>query len=247
MNKKFLLLALAWCSLFIVPQVLSAQTALVLNGGNVILYGGTTTNKIYVVVNESSTSGISRLSGGGYIISEGQYNYVTWNTGTGTGSYVLPFAASGDYIPFTFNKTTSSSSNIFFSTWATNQQNVPHPGVSDVPAVYIMTGLGDSVTSAIDRFWDIQSTTSVTADLTFSYRGSENTTSSPTDQFKAQHWNGNTCDSWDASVGSGNTGVTSGVGTVGAVTGQTTFSPWVLTRANAPLSNSLFASAGSDV
>jgi hypothetical protein len=124
---------------------------------------------------------------------------------------------------------------------------MPHPGVSNVPLVHFMIGLGDSLSTAIDRFWDIRSTAAVTADLTFSYRGAENTlTTAPLTSLKAQHWNGNLCSGWDPSVGPGNFGVTAGIGTVGPVMAQTTFSPWVLTRATAPLSNTPTASAGID-
>jgi hypothetical protein len=95
-------------------------------------------------------------------------------------------------------------------------------------------GIDGSVQSVIDRWWDITAiagASSVTANLTFTYRGSENTTTlSPTGTFAAQHWNGT---SWDNQVGSG-TGVTSGTGTV-SVTGANTFSPWVLSSSAAPL------------
>src|SRR5690606_29130084 len=77
-----------------------------------------------------------------------------------------------------------------------------------------------------DRFWDIQTSAATTADLTFSYLGTENTTSSPTDTAKAQHWNGS---SWDAQVGIGTPGVIAGVGSAGPFLAQSTFSPWILT------------------
>ncbi|NQX96400.1 MAG: gliding motility-associated C-terminal domain-containing protein [Flavobacteriales bacterium] len=203
-----------------------AQNTLVLNGGITVLNGGTAGTPVYLVVNESNTAGITRLNGGGHIHSENQYNFVKWISGTGIGNYVIPFGVGGnatDYIPFTFNKTTAGNSDLDMSTWATNQQNIPHAGISNVGAVTSMTGLADSVVSALDRFWDIRS--SATADLTFSYLGVENTTASPTDTVKAQHWNGT---SWDAQAGPGNLGIVAGVGTVGPIPGQSTFSPWIL-------------------
>jgi gliding motility-associated-like protein len=219
--------------LFLVPlgkQVMTGQSnALVLNGAYIIMDGGTPTSNIYMVVDQASTTAITR-PGGGHINSEGQYNILKWVSGTNTGNYVFPFGVGGtsaDYIPFTFNKTSASSSDLNISTWTTNQQNMPHPDVSNVAAVTNMIGVTDSLANAIDRFWDIQSP-SVTGDLTFSYRGSENTTMFPVDTFKAQHWNGS---SWDVQAGIGNLGVTTGIGTVGPVTGQSTFSPWVLDRA----------------
>ena len=210
-------------------QVVGQNNALVLNGAYIIMDGGTPTNNIYMVVDQASTAGITR-PGGGHINTENQYNLVKWVSGTNTGNYVFPFGVAGtstDYIPFTFNKTSSSSSDLNISTWTTNQQNMPHPASSNVAAVTGMIGVTDSVANAIDRFWDIQSP-NVTGDLTFSYRGIENTTMFPVDTFKAQHWNGN---SWDVQAGIGNLGVTTGIGSVGPVTGQSTFSPWVLDRA----------------
>jgi gliding motility-associated-like protein len=208
--------------------VFSQNNALVINGAYINLNGGTNTLPVYLVVNQSNISGITRTSG--HIHSEGQYNIVKWNTGTSSGNYIFPFGVGGtasNYIPFTFKKTTTGTAALNISTWATNQQNIPHPAASNVAAVKNMNGTADSVKNAIDRFWDIQSPTPVTADLTFSYRGSENTTLVPTDTFKAQHWNGI---SWDSQVGPGNPGVTAGIGTVGPITGRSTFSPWMLTR-----------------
>ncbi|MBI2281135.1 MAG: VCBS repeat-containing protein, partial [Bacteroidetes bacterium] len=157
-----------------------------------------------------------------------QYNYVKWITAASTGNYLFPFGIGGnsaDYIPFTFNKT-AGTSNIMMSTWATDTQNLPKPAATNVGAVTNMFGTADSVLYAVDRFWDIQTSAATTADLTFSYLGSENTTSSPTNLIMAQHWNGT---SWDTQVGPGTIGVTAGVGTAGPFVGQNTFSPWVLT------------------
>lgn len=228
---NYQLIFIFWVTVFNPFNLSFAQNnALVLNGAYMILDGGTPATNIYLVVDQSNPLGIVRL-GGGHINSEGQYNIVKWNAGTSTGAYTFPFgvgANAADYIPFTFNKTTAASSDISMSTWTTNAQNMPHPSVSNVAAVSNMIGVPDSVQNAIDRFWDIQSSASVTADLTFSYRGSENTTLVPSDPFKAQHWNGT---SWDPQTGTGNAGVTTGIGTVGPVLAQTTFSPWTLTRA----------------
>lgn len=205
-----------------------AQNTLVLNGGITVLNGGTAGTPVYLVVNESNTAGITRLAGGGHIHSENQYNFVKWISGSGTGNYVFPFGIGSnlaDYIPFTFNKTTAGASDIDMSTWQTNIPNIPHAAATNVGPVTSMTGTADSVLYALDRFWDIETSGAVTADLTFSYLGIENTTSNPTDTVKAQHWNGS---SWDPQVGPGNIGVVAGVGTAGPFTGQTTFSPWIL-------------------
>ena len=227
-TMKFTISCIVWILLFD-TNVFSQNNMLVLNGAYLNMNGGSNTSRIYLVVNQNSALGIVRISG--HIHSEGQYNIVKWNTDTGTGDYIFPFGVAGnanDYIPFTFNKTTTGSTTIGISTWSTNQQNLPHPATSNVAAVNSMIGTTDSVRSAIDRFWDIQSPFPVTADLTFSYRGSENTTLIPTDTFRSQHWNGTV---WEDQAGQGNPGVIAGIGKVGPVTGRTTFSPWVLTRA----------------
>ncbi|MBL4593184.1 MAG: gliding motility-associated C-terminal domain-containing protein [Flavobacteriales bacterium] len=219
---SFLVMLVLCCS------ITQAQNTLVLNGGITVLNGGTAGTQVYLVVNESNTAGITRLAGGGHIHSENQYNFVKWISGTGTGNYVFPFGVGGnaaDYIPFTFDKTSAGSSNIDMSTWQTNIPNMPHPAATNVGAVTSMTGTADSIVSALDRFWDIQTSAATTADLTFSYLGIENTTASPLDTVKAQHWNGA---AWDPQVGVGNLGVVAGVGTAGPFIGQTTFSPWIL-------------------
>ena len=229
-RKSYLNFSLAFC-LLTSYTALGQNNDLVLDGAYIVLDGGTPATNIYMVVEQSNPVGIVRQSGG-HIHSEGQYNFVKWNSGTGIGNYVFPFGVGGnaaDYIPFTFNKT-AGSSNIGISTWNSNPQNVPWATISNVGAVTNMniTGTIDlSVPSVIDRWWDIQSP-SATADLTFSYRGTENTTVAPTDTFKAQHWNGA---AWDPQAGPGNPGVITGIGTVGPIVGQTTFSPWILTRA----------------
>ncbi len=205
----------------------SAQNnLLVLDGAYIVLDGGTAANSMYVVIDEPSDQGIVRLSGG-HVHSENQYHYIKWLNTNGAGNYLFPFGVNAaDYIPFTFGKTSGGVNDILVSTWTTNQANLPYPNATNVGAVTSMTGTADAIQRAIDRFWDIQSPAPVTSDLTFSYRGIENTTMNPTGQIFAQHWNGA---AWDSQVGPGTPGVVAGVGTSGIVAGQTTFSPWVLT------------------
>jgi hypothetical protein len=189
-------------------------------------------NSHKITITNGANTGVVRTNG--YAVSETNSSVnpsiIQWNM-SGTGSYVYPFGVSGTYIPFTFNKTTAGSSNISVSTRATSgSNNSPWAGASNVGSVgnmtsYYATYYNDAtIPSVIDRWWDITASAAVTANLTFSYRGSENsTTAAPTGLFQAQHWNGS---SWDLPVGSG-TGTTSGVGTVTA-SAQSTFSPWVL-------------------
>jgi len=196
-------------------------------------------NSYTLTVTNTATGAIVRTNG--YAVSETNAainpSVIQWNmTAANTGAHIYPFGVAGTYIPFTFNKTsTANAVNIKVSTRATGTTNTPWAGVSSVAAVGNMfstvIGADGSLESVIDRWWDINASAAVTANLTFVYRGSENTTTyGPTGTFGAQHWNGT---SWDAPVGSG-TGVTAGTGTV-TVTGASTFSPWVISNIAAPL------------
>lgn len=223
---------------------MSQNNALVLNGAYMILSGGTQTQNICMVVNQTNTAGIVRTSG--HISSEGQYNLVKWNSGSNTGNYAVPFGVGGvatDYIPFQFNKTSAGNADLTVSTYSTNNANSPFPN-----PVTSMTQAPNS----IDRFWDVRSSATITGDVSFSYRGIENTnTSCPTDSVKAQYWN-NTTGPWSSLMGPGNLGVTSGIGSVGSIPNQTYFQNtetiWALTspllNVNAGTSSSL-ACAGS--
>jgi gliding motility-associated-like protein len=200
--------------------------ALVLNGGYMVMNGGTTLNNVHLVVNQTSPQGIVRLPQGGHIISENQYNFITWMSGNSNGNYIFPFGVGGNaanYIPFSFNKT-AGNSTMSVSSWGTNQQNTPKPLLSTVAPVSNMLGVTDSVLYALDRFWDIRAV-GTTADLTFSYLGAENTTSSPLSPIKMQKWDGTV---WEAPLVSGSIGVNAGVGVAGPLMGQTNFSPTVL-------------------
>jgi gliding motility-associated-like protein len=220
------ILALLVLTLFLNVKSYTQNNVLVLDGAYIVLDGGTAANSMYVVIDEPSDQGIVRLSGG-HIHSENQYHYIKWFNTNGAGNYLFPFGVNAaDYIPFTFGKTSAGTNNITVSSWTTDQANFPRPALTNVAAVTSMTGTADAVQRAIDRFWDVQSPNPVVADLTFSYRGIENTTMNPLGQIFAQHWNGA---AWDPQVGPGTPGVTLGVGTSGLVMGQTTFSPWVLT------------------
>lgn len=205
--------------------LLNAQNALVLNGAYVMMNGGTSANPTYLVINQNNVNGIIR-PGGGHIHSENQYNYVEWVTGVNTGVYTIPFgvgAVPADYIPLTFNKINASNITLTVSTYSTNAANNPMPGAST------SNGAGVAAVSAIpqapraiDRYWDIKTNAAVNADITFSYRGIENTITGsgacPTDTIKAQNWNGA---AWNPLKGPGNPGVNTGIGTVGPISFNT--------------------------
>ena len=193
-------------------------------------------NSNTLTVSNAATGAITSVNG--YIISETNVavnpSIVRWNMQAATGAHVFPFGVAGTSIPFTFNKTTNTPADISVSTRTTGSNNQPWAGISNVGPVTNMAsatlGLSDASTDAvIDRWWDIQTTAPVTADITFSYRLSENTTTySPLD-FGAQHWNGSL---WEAPLGSGS--VLAGVGVVQA-NGLSSFSPYVLAPLVFPL------------
>jgi hypothetical protein len=197
-------------------------------------------NSRTLTIANNATTAVIRTSG--YAISENNVavnpSIMKWQMGTTTGAHIFPFGvATGAYIPVTFNKTTGTAADISIATRATTvTNNTPWAGASNVAAVanmYDATIGGDgSIPAVIDRWWDITASAAVTANVTFSYQGSENTLSAPynTGNLGAQHWNGT---SWDAPVGSA-VAVTSGVGSVTA-SGISTFSPWVLASVTAPL------------
>lgn len=190
----------------------------------------------------------------GYIISETPVavnnSIIRWYTRTTGGSHVFPFGVAGSKIPFTFNITTpmaGANDYVDVSTRATGSNNQPWAGLSNVAAVTNMTSPNTAPTPAyvdgsievvIDRWWDITPLTAVTADATFSYRGSENTLIAPyqTDLIGPQYWNG-AAGGWvnnNQIIGAGAAAVTAGVGNVTA-TGLTTFCPWVLSAKLHPL------------
>ncbi len=187
---------------------------------------------------------------GGYIISETNAavnnSIVRWYMRTTGGAHIYPFGVlAGTQIPFTFNATAAMANAAGFidvSTRATAaNDNQPWAGASNVGAVSQMfcpnnltTGNVCAAGSVIDRWWDITNSHPVTADITFSYLGSENTiTNAPTGNIGAQFWDGAGWVLDNASFGS-NVGVTAGVGSVLA-SGIATFCPWVLTSKLVPL------------
>ena len=233
-SKIFLANALTIVAMLLFHSAIAQSNSIVLNGAYIKLNGGTSSTPIFLVIDQSNTAGISRSSG--HIISENQYNYVRWRAATGTGNYIYPFGYSTtDYLPVTINKTSAGNSNIDASTWGTDDKNQPHAGVSDggtLGATFKMRGVGDSISSVIDRWWDFFPSGALTANLTFSYRGAENaTTTNTADNLDMQHWNGST---WDAPLPGSTTGVISGVGTL-SVTGVTSFSPMVIVHRSGPL------------
>jgi len=200
-------------------------------------------------ITNSAVGAITRSSG--YIISETNTavnpSIIRWYHRTIGGSRVYPFGVAGSYIPFTFNITTpmtSASSYVDVSTRATAAaNNLPWAGASNIggPVNQMFSPNGNfpdgSDEVVVDRWWDITNSDPVTADITFSYRGIENTLIAPYDIgfVGPQYWNGSGWISDNLVIGAG-AAVVSGA-TVGSVTaiGISTFCPWVLSAKLSPL------------
>ncbi|MGZ3899152.1 MAG: T9SS type A sorting domain-containing protein [Bacteroidia bacterium] len=213
----------------------------VLSVGNVIY----NLNSFLLTVTNPAAGGVTY--GTGYILSETNVasnpSIVRWNMGISTGAHVFPFGVAGSQIPFTFNKTTAGSSDISVSTRATSlSDNIPWAGASNVGAVNFfycpnngMSGNPCAANSVIDRWWDITPTAAVTANVTFSYRGIENTLTVPynTGNIGAQWWDGTFWNLNNATVGSA-LAVTSGVGSITA-NNLSQFCPYILSSVSVPL------------
>jgi hypothetical protein len=215
-------------------------------GGGILALGNRALdlNSNRLTVNNSSSGAITY--GSGLIQSETNVavnpSIVRWRIGTVNGSHVVPFGITTGMVqlPLTFNVVTTmsnTSSYCDFSTRATlANDNLPWAGASNVAAVtnmYCPTVAGNgSIPAVIDRWWDITPSSSITANVTFSYRGTENTMTMPynTGPVGAQAWSGT---SWINPVGSA-PAVSAGIGTVTA-NGLSYFCPYVLTSVNAIL------------
>jgi hypothetical protein len=244
MKAHFAVLLILTTSIFVSAQ----NNSLVLNGGYVVLNGGTSTTPVYLVVAQTSTLGITR-PGGGHIISEKDYNFVKWDMGASNGSYVYPFGFSTtDYLPFTYAKT-AGNTNLALSTYETGTANTPL--ANTVTNMNPSGPASDASNYVVDRYWRLKMEDGVSApsaSLTFSYKGTENTIAGIScggDVIAAQYWNGTT---WvGPTLNPGSTCVLSGVGTAQAnnvsVFTTTSSQPFILTRNNQLLPVELLAFA----
>ncbi len=185
--------------------------------------------------------------GSGYVLSETNAavnpSIMRWNMGTSTGAHVYPFGVAGNQIPLTFNKTNAATSDVDVSTRSTAaSDNAPWAGMSNVAGVSFfycpnngMAGNNCAANSVIDRWWDITPSASTTANVTFSYLGSENTLNAPynTGNIGAQFWDGTYWNMDNATIGN-SAAVNVGVGNITA-NGLTQFCPYVLSSVLVPL------------
>ncbi len=247
-----------------VTQNIATQVSgvLTLNTGAYVL------NTFTLTVQSSATTAITGGSATAYIISEDQVtgnmsSALQWNVANLAApvSYIFPFGYSGSYIPFTFHITAagSAATTVTLATYESgNGTNLPYPSmagqtvISTTGSANNLAGCDPWVTNnsalQVNRYWEITvGGVLPTADLTFSYLGSENQTiascaggaggSLAAERYDkaSDNWGNGTCGTCDGGVYPGAApGVTAGVGTVMA-TGVSTFSPWTLVTAANPL------------
>ncbi|HEY9005046.1 MAG TPA: T9SS type A sorting domain-containing protein [Ohtaekwangia sp.] len=173
---------------------LQAQARLVLNGATMTISQGA-----MLVIDNPNANAITRNSG--YITSERAGNMIKWNIGTSTGTYIIPWGYSGDYIPVSFTPSDATGSGYFlFATYRTlnwnNAGSLP-PGVTNFDG-----STGDQSAFAVDRFWEINpqgyTAKPSLSSLSFTYRDDEYTATGNTideSQLKPERWN-STLSSW---------------------------------------------------
>ena len=123
-------------------------------------------------INATATAAITRTNG--YVLSErtDMTSTLTRTINSSTGNKVFPFGTvGGTYIPFTYARNASSQGLVTVATYPTAaDDNLPYPApvthVNDIASV-------DNSASAVDRFWDIDVTGTMNADLTFTYANAE--------------------------------------------------------------------------
>ncbi len=205
-----------------------ARTRLQMVSGELFLNGYT------VTIENGSPDAISRS--GGYIKSESPYgsnnSYIKWKN-VSSGSYVFPFGKNSNYyLPVTFSPSGRATGDVMIRTRNTSTDNQPMPiDPSNLSAITLSASL-DPINNVIDRWWDI-SAPGLTADVTLTYAGDENTLANAlrNGPLSIQQFNNG---SWNTVTNAG-TGVTSGTGTA-TVSGTSLFTSWtVSTQGSAPL------------
>ena len=124
-----------------------------------------------LIVVPDSQNPIQKVGNNGGIFTENESAQVVIKVSNLSGQFQVPFCSSlGNTIPFTYNITTSGSSNglIEFSTYETGNDNLPYPtGVTNVGFNNF-----DNSDLVIDRFWIVRTlnyTTKPEGVYTFTY------------------------------------------------------------------------------
>lgn len=199
-------------------------------------------NTRMLTITNPATTAITTTTG--YIISEtnvaANSSIVRWNTGATTGSYIVPFGTTtGVSIPLTVGITVGLGAGQYFQVatrptatsnnlpWSTGVTHMFDPNLAQ-------DGSDEAV---IDRWWDFTFSVANTPNITYTYRGVENTMIVPynTGNIGAQYWSA----AWlpnNANIGSA-PAVLAGVGTVTAAVpfAAAAFTPTVLSSLAAPL------------
>ena len=200
---------------------LSAQSPRLVIGNTSAVYmvmnGGTSATPIHLVIDNSSYDAITRNTG--WILSEGEFNYVKWNVKnsfSAPNSYVIPWGYSTTtYIPLELRisaagtETSAGSGTYFFSTYRTAQPaNTPLP--TSPAGINLSSSAGGGPLATIDRFWcmDAQGYTAGNKPqvnrVSFYYDDTEWNSALNTDipiegDLQAQRWN-STLGTWESGV-----------------------------------------------
>ncbi|MBU0528339.1 T9SS type A sorting domain-containing protein [bacterium] len=201
-------------------------------------------NSKKIIIDNDATTAVAYTNG--YIKSSsedlGFDSQVQLNISTTTGEHVFPFSVDGTKdVFFKFNLTAGDAGNVTISTF-------PSDG-SDAATVYddkptditnldgVVTGGGDpgNAGNIVKRFWEIASTGTPTATVTFTYAETdeEPINGEKVDDMIAQRYNSGD-DIWQTPLAGQTSNTAPGNNTV-VVPGITTFSIWAVTRADQPL------------
>jgi len=150
-------------------------------------------NGAKLIFENAGPNEIQKTGSIGGIFTEGESAEVIFKNVNQLGIYQVPFVSTeGNTIPFTFTINTlgTGSGEIYFSTWETDDDNLPYP--VSVTAVNDITGL-DNSSSVIDRFWSIDMigyTNKPNGEFEFTYDDNDLVGNLITEsQLYAQRWN----------------------------------------------------------
>jgi hypothetical protein len=185
------------------------RTRLILTNGELNLGGKT------ITINIGTPQALTRSNGyiNGELLSLVP-GTIIWKNMT-KGLHEFPFGISPTtYLPVRMFAMISNNNDVSVSTYAAlGLDNLPLPLVGNSAVNLSTVPLNYATTNLIDRWWNI-SAPGVTAGLTVSYKGTENTIDPAfqTGQLGIVNWTGN---SWSAPAATG-AGVIAGIGTVSA-------------------------------
>jgi hypothetical protein len=221
-------------------------------GGKIIINGGTSANKIYVVLASPPAVPIT-TSGAGVsgIIMEGEYNIAKYKLGTSTTAITVPYVSSAlESFPLTVNGITAGTGagSIEFSTKKAVTRATGWDNSAYLPSdVLNMQGgiplVANNSAYTYDRFWIIDATgytAKPAVNLNFTYINAEAAgnggNSMAAGNLRAQVWD-NVANTWNnfAPAGTNTTGGASGTVNSVAVPSAQFFRSWTLNDRTQPL------------